>query len=128
MTHLRSLIRRLKTLLARHLLLSGLGLLVMIALIMTSISMTLYVLSGASGLDLSRPGFSTTRTTLSSGTDDTTFDSAGALDQSDVDQFKTMYQKQRKKLREIGSFNDSTLSDESLGLNVPPETPDTVEQ
>lgn len=109
----------------RHQFLSAISLAIFIALFMTSVSMTLYVLSGASGLDLSRPGFSSVRKTISNEAE-STFTSTGNLSESDIAAFRKLYQKQRDKLQGLGAFNDDALSDESLGF-VLPEPTDTGE-
>ncbi|MEO5691327.1 MAG: hypothetical protein ABIQ64_04025 [Candidatus Saccharimonadales bacterium] len=113
-------LRRLKALILRHQLLTAIGLVVVITGILTGISMTLYIQSGASGLDLSRPGFSDSRKDLQQDAS-IDFKSTGNLTQTDVATFKKLYDKQRSILNSLSNFDDESFSDESLGLVVPEE-------
>ncbi len=94
---------------------SAVVLVVIITSVMTTISMVLYVRSGASGLDLSRPGFSKTRNTIKQ-TVEPDFSSTGPLSAADLETFKSLYAKQRQDLQALGSFDDTALSDEALGF------------
>ncbi len=116
---------RVQALIKRHQLLTALGLVIVISLVMTSISMTLYIKSGASGLDLSRPGFTNARNDLEQESA-VEFKATGELTQSDIATFKKLYSKQRTVLNSLSSFDDDAMSDEALGLTVP-QTPETTE-
>lgn len=89
-------------------------------MLLTGLSMALYIQSGASGLDLSRPGFLAARDDLQQ---DATinFKSTGNLTQSDVETFKKLYDKQRAILNSLSNFDDDSFSDESLGLTMTSE-------
>ena len=87
-----------------------------IALLMTAISMSLYVSSGASRLDLSRPGFEQARKDIKPIPDDK-FSSEGKIDASTVDEFEKLYQKQRVYLNSLGDFESTSLDDVSLRLS-----------
>lgn len=121
-----TMLKRIKPLLMKHQFATAIMLVILITVFMVGGSMTMYIMSGASGLDLSRPGFSKALNGLDRESN-TVFESTGSLNQSDLNQFKKLYEKQRSKLQGLGAFNDSTLSDESLGLTVSSETPDTTE-
>ena len=73
---------------ARHRFLAMIGGVVVVALIMTSISMTLYVTSGASSLDLSRPGYVQARSQVKDDTVSKSFPSTGPLNQQQYDLYK----------------------------------------
>lgn len=98
-----------------HRLLSALILVIGITGILTSISMTMYITSGASGLDLSRPGFDADRKKVEN-TKELTFSPTGPLSEADFKAFMKSYTEQRKKLNSMGAFDSKVLSDESLGL------------
>lgn len=103
-------------------LLSGIISVIIITLILTTINMALYITSGASGLDLSRPGFDAARDKVSD-QNTPSFSSAGKLTPKDIEAFTKLYNAQRDKLRQIGSFDDQALTDESLGLVMPSGEP-----
>lgn len=111
-------IKGIRTFIMRHQLVTAITAVVGVALVMTGISMTLYVWSGASGLDLSRPGFTSARNSIDNAAGDTAFDATGPLEESDVAQFRKLLLKQQNKLKDLGSFSDDTLSDVSLGFTV----------
>ncbi len=112
-------LNRLSTMIRRHQLLAGLVVAITISLLMTSLSMYLYVRSGASGLDLSRPGFKGEQSKVQR---ERTFDfsSTGKLSQKDYDNFVKLFDEQRRAIQSAGSFDSQTLSDEALGLTVSP--------
>lgn len=83
--------------------------------VMTSVSMYLYTQSGASGLDLSRPGFSAARENTPNDRP-VEFPDTGPLGEDDLAQFRKLYQEQRDYLQSLGTFDDDALSDESLGF------------
>ena len=112
--------RRIRRLVAAHQFWAAIALVIAITGVLTSVSMTLYVLSGASGLDLSRPGFSDSRKNLQNETAPT-FSSTGSLNGADMTTLRDLYSKQRKALQNLGNFDDDALSDESLGFTVSPE-------
>lgn len=114
------LIAKARNLICAHQTLSGLVVVIMITVIMTSISMTLYVYSGASGLDLSRPAFEKARKRVQtdnenakSGSD---FSPSGELKAKDIDEFTTLFNGQKDRLDKMGRYDEVVLSDEYLGL------------
>lgn len=106
---------RLKSFIYKNKVLSGLFVVLAITCLLTGISMTLYVTSGASGLDLSRPGFNNARNKIED-SKMTSFPSSGPLGEKDYQTFITLFTKEREKLQSLGSFDENTLSDEALGL------------
>lgn len=116
----REIIQAMRGLILRHQLLTAITLVIVVTAVLTSISMTLYIQSGASGLDLSRPGFSTARDDLQQDTN-TTFKSTGSLTPKDIEAFTKLYEKQRAVLSSLSNFDDESLSDESLGLTLDAE-------
>ena len=89
-----------------------------ITIIMTAISLSLYVSSGTSQLDLSRPGFEKIREEVKQAPNDN-FSSTGPVDTQSVDEFDTLYKKQRAYINALGNFQDSSLDDSSLQLEAP---------
>lgn len=101
--------------LLRHQFLVAMALVVGITTVLTTISMTLYIQSGASGLDLSRPGFVSSRDDLQKDSS-TQFKSTGELNESDIKTFREIFERQRTILNSLSDFDDDAISDESLGL------------
>jgi hypothetical protein len=115
-----------RALILRHQLLTALALVIIITGILTSISMWLYIQSGASGLDLSRPGFTNARDDLQQeSTAD--FESTGTLTVDDIAKFNKLYEKQRAALNSLSAFDDDAISDEELGLVVPEQATEVTE-
>jgi len=104
-----------KTIIARHRLPVFIVIVIGIALGMTSISMTLYVITGASGLDMSRPGYEKARKEVTR-EQQPEFSAIGGLKESDYQEFLKQYNAQRKILDSLSTFDQESLSDQSLGL------------
>lgn len=113
-----------KRLVSTHQLIAAVCLVIGITLLLTGISVTLYVTSGASGLDLSRPGFAEARNKVSQESSPT-FSSTGKLTSNDMAQFSELYTKERADLKKIGAFNDQAIDDETLGLTMPTDSTDS---
>jgi len=107
--------QNLKALVERHRFAFAIAVVILITFLMTAISMSLYVSSGASRLDLSRPGFEQARKDIIPTPDDK-FSAEGKVDAATVDEFEKLYQKQRVYLNNLGDFEDSSLDDASLRL------------
>ena len=99
----------------RHQFLVAMALVVVITTVMTIISMALYIQSGASGLDLSRPGFVGSRDNLQKESS-IEFKSTGELTEADIKTFQKLFERQRSILNSLSDFDDDAISDESLGL------------
>jgi len=82
--------------------------------------MYIYTRSGASGLDLSRPGFTATRNEAPTDTSPT-FSPTGSLTHDDLASFNKLFEEQREYVRSLGSFDDDVLSDEALGFVISTE-------
>lgn len=114
---MKQLFNKFHGLIIQHKILAALCLVFIISGVLTAVSMTLYIQSGASGLDLSRPGFMDSRDNLQQEID-TTFKSTGELTLDDVATFKRLYDRQRAVLNSLSSFDDDVISDDALGLTV----------
>ena len=106
---------------ARHRFLAMIGAVVVVALIMTSISLTLYVTSCASSLDLSRPGYVQARSQVKDDTVSKSFPSTGPLNQQQYDLYKKLFDKQQSTISKLGNYEQEPLSDESLRLSDQPQ-------
>jgi hypothetical protein len=79
--------------------------------------MSLYVTSGASQLDLSRPGYERARTQVDESKEDNTFETNGAISSDIISEFQVLYEKQRAKLNASDKFDSSIVDDTQLRLN-----------
>lgn len=88
-----------------------------IGLLLTVVSMSLYVSSGASQLDLSRPGYERARTQVDESKDDGRFESNGPMNADVIDEFQGYYTKHRTKLNGSDKFDSAIIDDTQLRLN-----------
>jgi len=102
-------------LVTRHRFLFAIGGVVGIAIIMTAVSLSLYVTSGTSRLDLSRPGYESVRKDVQDRPEET-FNSDGPINKAALDEFDRLLQKRRANLNGLGDFEDTSLDDASLRL------------
>lgn len=121
---MKRIIDTVRTFIIHHKLVAAISLVFAISGLLTVLSMSLYIQSGASGLDLSRPGFVNTRDNLQQESD-TTFKSTGELSSEDMATFKRLYDRQRAVLNSLSSFNDDSISDDALGLTLQEEPEET---
>lgn len=96
---------------------------ILVALVMTAISVFLYIITGTSKLDLSRPGYEGAREKVKQAeTTETTFGPNGSLDSKAMKQFMDEYKKQSQRLSGYDSFSPKILEDNQLGLDVTTQT------
>lgn len=106
---------------ARHRLVALIGMVVVLAFLMTSISMTLYVTSGASSLDLSRPGYVQARSEVKDDTVSKSFPSIGPLNRAEYDKYKALFDEQQKTIKNLSSYEPGPIDDVSLRLTDQPQ-------
>lgn len=113
-------INDLRTLAVRHQLVMAIALTIFIALIMTVVSLSLYVSSGTLQLDLSRPGYESARKELIKPQNEADFATNGSVDKEALEKYQKLFDEQRKELNSIGKFKDKALEDETLTLAQDP--------
>ena len=91
------------------------------AILMTSASLWLYRLSGAMKLDMSRPGYEKVRKKVEKSQDDESYPSSGKIDKKAEDDFNKRLKKYQDDLGKMGTFDNSSISDETLNLKNPGE-------
>lgn len=97
----------------------GIFLAIVAALLLTTISMTLYFVSGTAKLDLSRPGYESARTQIHrTDSSNQNFSSSGELDGAVIKDFLKKYDREAKDLQQYSSFNENILDDAQLGITV----------
>lgn len=113
-------LERIKAIAIRHQLTMAIALTIIITLIMTGVSLSLYASSGALQLDLSRPGYEAVRKEIIKPEDKTDFATNGSINKQALDEYQKLFDAQRTQLNSIGTFKDKGLDDDSLTLS--PET------
>lgn len=106
---------------ARHRLVALIGLVVIVAFLMTSISMTLYVTSGASSLDLSRPGYVQARAEVKDDQVSKSFPATGPLNKAEYERYKKLFDAQQTTIKNLGSYEAGPIDDTSLRLTDQPQ-------
>ena len=98
----------------RHRLSLLLILTIAVALIFTIISVTLYNLSGAAQLDLSRPGYQSVSSKVEKTDNADVYSSSGSVNKETVQEFLKLYDKQASKAKAVDAFNGDPLNPEVL--------------
>lgn len=88
-----------------------------IGFLLTAVSMSLYITSGASQLDLSRPGYERARTQVDESKDEEKFEPSGPLNAEVIDEFQAFYTKNRAKLNSADRFDAAVIDDTQLRLS-----------
>ncbi len=104
----------------QHRILLLVGISITISLVLVAISMTLYATSGAAQLDASRPGFKSVISQLEN-TDGSfgNYSSVGKLDQTSINEFKTLYDKQSVQAKAVDAFSGDPLDPDLLEISAP---------
>ncbi|MGH7218533.1 MAG: hypothetical protein ACREGE_03785 [Candidatus Microsaccharimonas sp.] len=103
----------------RHRLSLLLILTVIIAIIMTIVSVIIYNSSGAAQLDLSRPGYRSVSDQIER--DDTIdeYSASGPINTDTIQEFITLYDEQAEKAKAVNAFNGDPLNPEVLVFGTP---------
>ncbi len=96
---------------------------IIIALVLTVISVSLYIRSGVASLDLSRPGYEQARQQITTKDTPNTFLTTGPVDAQALKEFRELYQTQLQQLQASSDFGDQTLEDAQLRFTADPQAP-----
>lgn len=107
---------RISGIIQRHRLAYGVFGAICIGLLLTMVSMSLYISSGASQLDLSRPGYERARTQVDESKDDERFETSGPVDTKSLSEFQRLFTKNRTKLNASDKFDSAVIDDTQLRL------------
>lgn len=103
----------------RHRLSLLLILTVLIAVVMTVISVVIYNSTGAAQLDLSRPGYRAVSDQVEQTDTIDTYSSSGAVNKETIEEFMKLYDEQADKAKAIDAFNGDPLNPEVLVFGTP---------
>lgn len=101
-------------LMQRYKIVIALSLAVALAVVMTLISLSLYVRDGVSSLDLSRPGYEAARKQVEQTDKSDEFDATGPVNPGVINEFDKLYEKQKRSLNATDDFGNQNLSDDNL--------------
>jgi hypothetical protein len=87
---------------------------IVLALILTVISVSVYNLSGAAQLDLSRPGYQSVSDQVETNNSIQEYSPFGAVNKTTVDEFTKIYDEQAAKAKAVDAFNGDPLNPEVL--------------
>ncbi len=107
---------RLAEIVEQHRIFYAIILALLVAMLLTAVSMALYVSSGASRLDLSRPGYESLRDEVQQGGDESTFSSTGPINSGVADDFQQRFDKHRDTLSKLGDYSSRALDDQQLQI------------
>lgn len=105
-----------KQLIDRHRITYGIVGALLVAMLLTTISLSLYVSSGASRLDLSRPGYESARGDIEQNQSETPFSSTGPLNSDVANDFQRRFDSARAQLNELDDFSSNALDDTELQI------------
>ncbi len=92
---------------------------ILISLVLTAISLTIYNSSGAAQLDLSRPGYRSVSDQVEQDTTFKEFSSSGSIDKETIQQFLKQYDERAAKAKAVDAFSGDPLNPKTLEFNNP---------
>ncbi|MBC7564894.1 hypothetical protein H7100_01515 [Candidatus Saccharibacteria bacterium] len=95
-----------------------------IAIILVSISIYIYKVSGSAQLDLSRPGFQSVSDKVDRTDQVTDYSAFGPVNKDTVNEFTKLYDKQSLKAKAVDAFNGDPLNPEVLEFSDPTVSPE----
>ncbi len=92
---------------------------ILIAIVLTIISVGIYATSGAAQLDLSRPGYRSVSDQVEKQDTIDTYSSTGAVNEKAIKEFMELYDEQAEKAKAVDAFNGDPLNPEVLEFGTP---------
>lgn len=89
---------------------------IFVSLILVTVAMNIYNSSGASQIDMSRPGFSSVQKAVKDDNNTTSFPASGQFDQQSFKDFYKMYDERVKALESINAYNPAAVQDDAYNL------------
>lgn len=94
----------------------------LIAIVLVSISIVIYKVSGASQLDLSRPGYQSVSNKVDRTDPVTDYSAFGPVNKDTVNDFTKLYDAQATKAKAVDAFNGDPLNPDVLEFGDPTTT------
>jgi len=105
-----------REIIARHRITYGVIAALLITMLLTTISMALYISSGASRLDLSRPGYEKVRSEVQNDSNEDTFSATGPMNSDVANDFQVRFSRHRETLTKLDTFGTNALDDDELQI------------
>ena len=90
-----------------------------IAVVLVSVSIVLYNVSGSAQLDLSRPGYKSVSDKVDRNDTVTDYSAFGPVNKATIDEFTKIYDQQATKAKAVDAFNGDPLNPEVLEFGDP---------
>lgn len=100
----------------RHRIIYGVVGALLISTLLTVVSMALYVSSGASRLDLSRPGYEGARNEVQRAAGEESFSASGPMNTDVTKDFQTRFTRHRETLQKLDTYGTNALDDAELQI------------
>lgn len=94
---------------------------IIVALLLTAVSLKLYAISGAAQLDLSRPGYEQVVDKKAKSTVFEGYPSSGPINEQTLKEFQDLYNKRADQATKVDSFGGEVMSDAALSIDAPTE-------
>ncbi|MFZ1250183.1 MAG: hypothetical protein WAR37_01930 [Candidatus Microsaccharimonas sp.] len=91
---------------------------IVIALILTAVSVTIYTVSGAAQLDLSRPGYRSVSSQVEEVDTIDSYSASGPVTKQVIEDFMKLYDEQAAKAKAVDAFNGDPLNPEVLEFGI----------
>lgn len=88
-----------------------------VAMLLVTISMSLYFSSGTAQLDLSRPGYQSVRDQSRTEDPYKGYSASGPVNDQTLDEFEKLYNERSKNATSVDAFNPDVISDAALGID-----------
>ncbi|RWZ78299.1 MAG: hypothetical protein EOT05_00855 [Candidatus Microsaccharimonas sossegonensis] len=95
---------------------------ILVAMVLVSLSVAMYKISGASQLDLSRPGYQSVSDKVNRTDPITDYSSFGPVNKTTVNDFMKLYDKQSANAKAVDAFNGDPLNPDVLDFSNPTVT------
>lgn len=89
---------------------------VLISIVLTVVSVTIYNISGAAQLDLSRPGYKSVADKVDKEESVEEYSTSGPVNEDSIKEFIKLYDKQSASAKSVEAFNGDPLNPELLQL------------
>ena len=89
---------------------------VTLAVVLSGISVSIYVWTGAINIDLSRPGYEKNRVDTAYDENETPFSNSGPINAGVIEDFNKRLDKIQAELNGMNNFSADAMSDDALGL------------
>ena len=92
---------------------------IIISVVLVSVSLVIYNVSGSIQLDLSRPGNKSVSNKVEKADTGIDYSAFGPVNKTTVNEFTTLYDQQAKKAKAVDAFNGDPLNPEVLEFSDP---------